>query len=195
MKFFHAIKEILRDKGKDKLCASLRDMGLDARMAEQGRPEEHAVGRLSWVWTKKSLGLIEIHGEPIRWINVVQQISTDGEGGIYITAYIVPDPRVSLKGHIEPVRVRNRLRFGQVIDLRWKGDLPSEFIKRMNENVPLNQKLIRQKDYVTIYSYPKHGCWAIFPRRGGMWHPPIPSQEQWDCYKTIAHHLLESGGK
>ena len=195
MKFFHAIKEILRDKEKDKLCAGLRDIGLDAQMAEQGRPEEQAVGRLSRWSPKISMGLIEIHGEPIRWINVVRQTSTESAGWCYITAYIVPDPRVSSKGHIEPVRVRNRLLFGQVIDLRWKGDLPSEIIRRMNENVPLNQKLIRQKEYVTIYSYPKHGCWAIFPRRGVGPYPPIPSQEQWDCYKTIAHHLLESGGK
>ncbi len=141
------------------------------------------------------IGKLFTGSSPIRWINVVQQISTDGSGGIYITAYIVPDPFVPSKGHIAPVRVRNRLLFGQVIDLRWKGDLPSEIIKRMNENVPLNQKLIRQKEYVTIYSYPKHGCWAIVPRSGVGAYPPIPSQEQWDCYKTIAHHLLESGGK
>ena len=81
MKFFHAIKEILRDKEKDKLCAGLRDMGLDAQMAEQGRPEEQAVGRLSRWSPKISMGLIEIHGEPIRWINVVRENSGDGGGG------------------------------------------------------------------------------------------------------------------
>ncbi len=70
MKFFHAVKEILRDKGKDKLCTSLRDMGLDAQMAEQGRPEEHAVGRLSWWWTKNSMGTIEIHGGPRELTNI-----------------------------------------------------------------------------------------------------------------------------
>jgi len=61
MGFFDNIKETFRDKTRDKVCTRLCSIGVDARIAERGRPEE----KLGCSGLQRSLGLLDIHGEPI----------------------------------------------------------------------------------------------------------------------------------
>ena len=67
MGFFNNIKETLRDKTRDKVCTRLCAIGVESRMAERGRSEEHIGARVIGA----SLGLIEIQDSPICWVNVV----------------------------------------------------------------------------------------------------------------------------
>ena len=226
MDFLRAVKEKLRDKTGDRLCADLCAKGLDACMAERGQPEEH----ITW-HGEESMGLIEIRDSPIRWVNVVrkQRGSLLQSVIVYINVYLVPDPSLPRKGYLEikPGRVKSVPLFGRVVDLRWKANFikikwkfmpiltrksipvktESSLIRRLSEDVSLKQKLIGLKEDVKIRSFPEQRCWAMlsshFP--SGWFRPsgwfsssmkqPAPSRELWDCYETIARHLLEAGGK
>ena len=72
MEAFRETKERFRDKSRDNLCAILCEMGLDARSAERGAPQEAWQVDVGDVGA--SLGVIEIGtpGSPIRFINVTR---------------------------------------------------------------------------------------------------------------------------
>ena len=61
MGFLGKVKEALRDKRRDKVCANLNRVGVDAKLAERGIKEERA-STPRWF---RSLGLIEISKSPI----------------------------------------------------------------------------------------------------------------------------------
>lgn len=200
------LKESVRDKTRDKLCADLCAMGLDAHMLERGRPEEGVVGGSKG----GSLGLIEIRAGPIRWVSVLRHTQRSG-GGLsggsetvtYTNVYLVSDTGIGRERRVEvkSIPVKSVLLFGRVIDLLWKGKLQGDLIRRLNEDLLLKQSLLRVKEDVTIRSFPDVGCWAISSRwyqadwLGRTPKKLTPSREQWSCYETIARHLLESSGK
>lgn len=197
---FSKLRDTFRDKTRDKLCAGLCAIGVDARMVEQGRPEEDIGGGKR----ENSLGLIEIHGEPIHWVNVVREQRQAVHGWGYLAykyIYLVPDPSVCTRGCLvaKSIRVKSVPVFGRWVDILWKGNLEVSLTRRMNEDVLLKQRLIGLKEQIEIRSFPESGCWAIWSNRYesfrvAKWQPP-PSPAQWDCYKTIARHLLEPGMK
>lgn len=191
------------------LCA----IGVDARMTERGRMEERvgekrlraATSILTRYTAKgKSQGLIEIRDSPIRWVNVVKgEISgADHPHTEFSSVYLVEDPNVCSKRYLTSVPVKSRPIFGRVVDLRWKGNFEADLIRRMNEDVSLNRRLRVLKEDVEINSYPERRCWSISPSCyqhrsvwGGSRWQPTPSRGQWNCYETIARHLLEPGIK
>jgi len=204
--FFGKIREKLRDKTRDKLCSHLCAMGVDARIAERGRLEE----RLRTRWS--SLGLIETRNSAICWVNVLNQSGL--EHTVYSNVYLVPDPRVPKGGYLElkSVRVKSAPVFGRVLDLRWEANfvtigiksmpvltrksvpvkMESNFIRRLNEDISLKESLLGLNEEVMIRSFEDWG-WVM--ESGGEWPAttvPMPSRKQWDCYETIARHLLEA---
>lgn len=208
--FWGKLREKMRDKTRDELCAYLCTMGLDARMAERRRPEEH-------IWKlAKSLGLIAISDSPIRWVNVCEFEGGQYTSTTYRNVYLVPDPRVAGEGYLElkSVRVKSKPVFGEVVDLRWQAKFvfverwlwgrpalevkrvplgsESDLVTRLNDDSELKERLTMLKEDVKIRSYPSWG-WAI--ESGHSIKQPMLSREQWNCYETIARHLLESGGK
>lgn len=211
------IKIVLWKRGeveaKDKAYACLCGIGLDARMAEKGRPEEHIARPKGGIgayllsclsgstWGGKSLGLIEIQGSPIRWVNMVKGITGDAGGrAFYGNALLIPDSTIRKEGYLEleSVRVKSVPVVGQVVDFRWQARLTimdesqqqtligrkEDLVKRLGQDALLNQTLIRLKEDIKMRSYPEYGYWVILIEL-------TPSREQWDCYETIARHLLE----
>ena len=196
------LKESVRDKTIDKLCADLCAIGLDACMVERGKSEERVIGGLKG----GSLGLIQVGASPIRWVNVLRHEtrsggSTGGAGWpIYTNVYLVPahgtgrGRRVELKS----VRAKSVPLSGRVIDVRWKANFKGDLIRSLNEDLLLKQNLIRAKEDVTIRSFPDDGYWTISSRwyqADWLLRTPrqlVPSREQWDCYEAIARHLLRS---
>jgi len=187
----------------DKVCAGLCAIGLDAHVVEG----HHLEGKdtLGWVLGKddQSLGLIEIRDSPIRWVNVIKEKRSEEVD--YRNVYVVRDQNVSARGEyrlIESVQVRKMPLFGRVVDIRWEGKLQDNLIRRLNEDVLLIRSLIKLKEKVTVRSFPEYKCWSISSSRTStgnipwiLFARPAPSRAQWDCYETIARHLLESSKK
>lgn len=199
----------LRDKlvPRRKVYAHLCSIGLKAQIVESDLPEENIghAGVLSD--SEESMGLIEIRESPIRWVSVLETISNKGtanENVYYKNVYIVPALSLSTgETHwlMESVRVKNIPIVGRVLDIKWKANFEDELIMRLSQDVLINQTLIRLNEDVKICSFPEYGCWAISSSKymSGFLHwvvgRSIPSREQWNCYETIAHHLLGSSGK
>ena len=179
MGFFDKIGEKLRDKTRDRLCAALCAMGIDARLAERDRVEEEFGG-------KGSIGLIEIPEGPIRWVNVRKR----GDNGPthYYTDYGVPDPRLepdSQEPFMHSVREKTFLGFGQVVDVQWEGeDWGTGVIHRLNSDHQLKHPIMESHD-VKIEAIGDYGCWIMSTQTRD-----VPSGELWNCYQVIAQHLL-----
>jgi len=186
MGFFGTLKEKLRDKTRDRLCAALCAMGIDARLAERGRVEEKIGGG-------SSLGVIDVPEGPIRWVNV-RTVTTGGGGPYggsstsYYTDYGVPDPRLepdSQEPFMHSARKKTFPVFGQVVDVQWEGeDWGTGVIDRLNSDHQLKHPIMESHD-VTIEAIGDYGCWIISTKTCD-----IPSEELLSCYQTIAQHLL-----
>jgi len=181
-KFLFEIREVFRNDTRDRICAGLRMLEIDARMAMRGQIEEEIGG-------KGSLGIIHVLDEPIRWINVRKETS-GGEHSTtyYYTEYGVPDSRLgpdSPEAQIETVRVKSFPLFGKVVDLRWEGrDSDLRIIGRLNSDDQLKQPIMESRD-VTITAISDYSCWIMSTQTR-----EVPSGELWNCYQVIAQHLL-----
>jgi len=165
MGFLDTIKETLRDKARDRVYARLCAIGVDARIAERGRPEE----KLGCIGLKRSLGLVEIRGEPISWVNVINWTQHfPGNVQKYRNVYLVHDPNLSTKSKLNG----------------------NEIGRRIKKDVLLNQGLIGLARDIEILAFPEDKCWAILSKDYEGRNPP-PSSEEWNSFITIARHLLE----
>jgi hypothetical protein len=188
---FHAAQLRLAKKGtsvekseakiRDQVCAGLRAIDVEAHLAKRGRAEEKT--------GHGSLGLIEVSGGPIGWINVRKVSKPDG-GTSYITDYGIPDRRLkpdSSEIRVSSAHTRTFLLWGRVINLRWKGDdFGSGIVARLNSDVFIKESVLSTAD-VAISAHGRYGCWTISSATFA-----VPSTEIWNCYQTIAQHLLES---
>ena len=175
----------------DGLCA----IGLEARVAEAGRPERRVVAQ---GWGRRSELLIEIRGEPIRWVNVVSQLR--GQATRTTNMYVIPDSSISKEVWLRAVRVKTIPMFGRVVGLRWKGKVPVSLIRQLDMDVLLSETLMSLKEDIEIQSDPGFGCWCLlslqhkFDRGTARSWQPAPSAEKWKCYKSIARHLVGHRG-
>ena len=181
--FCRSIRARFRDKTRDRIYTGIRSLGIEATMAERGRVEENIFG-------PGSLGLIDIAGSPISWINVRKETRGSGESRttIYFTEYGIHDLRLGPNAHVVNIktkRVKSIPLVGEVIDLHWKGgDLGLGIIDRLNDEQLLKEPIMRSRD-VTIAASGKYGYWSISTETR-----EVPSRALWDCYQAIAGHLL-----
>lgn len=216
MSFFRRIAGGLRGSTRQRLCADLRAMELETWIVERGRPEEGISGGLMGT----SLGLIEVRDSPIRWINVLEHPASRYAATTYTNIYVVPDSRVRSGRHLElkSVRVRDTAVHGRVVEVQWTASFvgtrtaaaseggssegwESALLDRLSGDTSLQESLIRLNEAIAVRSVPTYWCWAI---SSGSYEESVsgresaglaPSQDQWDCYQTIARHLLEFGEK
>ncbi len=154
MRIFSWLREKRRDKTGDEFCAHLQGLGIDARVAPWGRPEEKI-----YTGPRQSLGVIDITEGPIRWVNVTSATSAWGPGeDIDMPDYLVydiPDPRVGpgfqkvrvkvvsvKKSHVRSGspwwKYRALQRFGKVIEWRWEGnDFGLGIVDRLSQDVSI----------------------------------------------------------
>ena len=85
------VSETFRDKSRDNLIQNLSQLGIKAKMLERKVVQE----KIGNVWNMRSLGVIEIDEEPIKWINVLKQDGGKNNPPRWRYIYIIPDERVS----------------------------------------------------------------------------------------------------
>ena len=90
MSFFRGVKETFRDRTRDRICAGLQRLGIDAQVATRGRPVERVGG-------SGSLGLIDINDGPISWVNVLSATPLP-----YCSLRIEDSDTTNRKGHHLP---------------------------------------------------------------------------------------------
>jgi len=183
MGFFGEVRETLRDKRRDKVCANLNSVGIDARLAERGVKEEKA-STPRWF---RSLGLIEINKSPINFVHVIYVQTRYGRH--YSTLYLIYDPGVINKAGLKArsKRVKEPPLIGEVKDVVWKGDLGGSITQRLNEDEYLKQELIRARHDVKVGTCPDINYWKIEAK--GYLVKQV--HEKWDVYEMIARHLKQ----
>ena len=170
------------------ICVALQGFGIDAQIAEQGRPEKDIE---CGFWTK-SFGLVDVPDGPIRWVYMTEY-SPGPENSDFFIKYGVPDAKLgpnSPKSSIRSIIVNRK--DGQ--DLQWEGKDSYGIIGRLNSDGLTNQTIKTEKPSsgrwtcrweVNIRAHGKHGCWVISTETSDA-----PTEELWNCYQTIAGHLL-----
>jgi hypothetical protein len=181
MGFFDRAKDIFREKTRDKVYTALKSIGVDAKLAENGRPEESIKCGLGI----HSLGIIDIGEGPIRWVNI--RIDVNGTNWI---DFGVQDPRLSQSERKVLIQAHFRktlFGLGRVVDLIWQGEDSSlGIIQRLNDDIPLKNAIIRTNAYdFTVGAYNSLGCWVM-----SLAYPIPLTEESWNCYRSIAKHLL-----
>lgn len=212
MSFIRGIADKLRGGLRFNLTNGLRELGIPARVARRGRREETIAGGLMG----NSLGVVEVRGFPIRWINIIEHPGSRFAPTTYSNVYLVPDEQVHAGGYFDmkSVPLRSAAVHGRVIDLRWETSFTGTMVPPRDEQLPeidpeqrlagrfaadteLRDRLIRLGETVRIRSVPNYWCWAIstgsYEVGGSMPESPgmVPTTEQWDCLIAIARHLLE----
>ncbi len=179
-RFFDWVQEAFRDKTRDRLCAALQTLGADATLAPAGRPQE-------WIGEGESLGVIDISGGPIRWVNVRKVVTGWGENQSvqYFSDYGVPDSRRVPPLNVRSVREKNFPLIGKVVDVRWEGEIwETGVVHRLSSDPSIRSSIMSGSD-VTIEGRPGSRCWLITRRDGAT-----PSAQMWGCYQAIAQRLL-----
>ena len=146
------------------------------------------------------MGVIDIAGSPIRWVNVKKSVDSGlgifiisfgtlvGGGSDWYTEYGVPDPRIGPtfpNVQIKTVRVKRLPLIGKAVDLRWKGDdFGLRVMDRLSSDRSISQPIMDSYG-LEVRAHSGDGCWIL--TTGVKKAPP---RKLWDCYQAIAHHLL-----
>ena len=199
---FGELRERIRDHARDKLCEDLQALGIQAQMSERGRPQEKILPI-----RQRSLGVIDIVEGPIRWIHVTHVARVNMAPYSYRTLmYGVPDPKVR-SGYPEVRLIAKSFEEGPVsrwwqrnvggqsnvgIDkVRWEGkDFGLRLIDRLSDDVSLNKPIIVCKDELEIAADSEHNCWIVTVSTVYTRKQASPSKDMWDCYQSIASHLM-----
>ena len=174
------------DDARDNMFAGLQSLGVNARMADRGRPEEG----------EGSMGIIDIVDEPISWVSVGSVTSSQ----VYVSTddYTHYGVKVSYRitlpiTTIRSVRRKNFPLLGKVIDAGWTADwwaergsaLVADVLRRLREDAQVREAVIATRD-VTITGH--SSFWVVATLTGR-----VPTRQEWDCYQAIARHLIEAG--
>jgi len=166
-------------------------------MAEGGS-EMAMIGDKSpwWVFdeSSESIGVIDILDAPVRWLHV-QKTTARGEPGTesttYYIDYVIPDPTLTPdfpKVKVKAVRKKSFPLVGGAVDVEWRGkDFGLGIVGRLDGDSSLRNTITQRNNDVEIRAYPDHECWLI--TESFSFQSP-PTRELWDCYQTIARHLL-----
>ena len=210
---------LIRDKTSDHLCAHLRTLGIDAEVAREQETQEvisaskcideHFDRILGGQYEANPLGLVHISNGPIRafllWESL-EVVHAGGPGGgrkrspmDYYTDLVVPSTEASqiFNGRTAAVPLRDPPIGGNVVNVIWRGEMSGGIVDRLNGDDTIKAAAIKVMGItdasITIYGYREHSCWVI--SLVNLDAPPreiFPSKDLWECFKTLAMHLLQS---
>ena len=181
------LKERLRDKYRDDLAYALNSAGVKAEMAERGRAEEKTENS----WYQRSLGVIDISGGPIKWINILKKDGSKNSPPKWWVVLGIPDDKlVSARQEtkIKTVRRKNFPLFGKVVDVVWKGsEGGTGLVNKLSADVP-TKTLAKGIGNLEIKSQTNgfQGWTFTVDRRFN------PTNKDWETIEIIADYILSS---
>ena len=187
-----------RKKQVDLLCDRLCSIGIDAQVIQRYEKDLHNDIDGYSGEAEILLGKIEVKNSPICWVE--ERACLRWSNNIYAPPrvagyklfFFVKDPSQYNKGYIElrSCRLRTLPIFGKVKSIKWmgnfEGDIVENVIRRLREDLVLNQKLIKLNKDIRIHNTAVGG-WYISSKV-----KEYPSRELWNCYEIIAHQLSET---
>lgn len=181
------MKEIFRDKSRDKLAQCLDSLGIGAVLAERGRVEE----KVENSWHQRSLGIIDISEGLVRWVNILKKDGNQYSPPQWWVILGIPDER-PLTSHkavdIRAIRKKTFPLFGKVVDVTWRGDDHHTGLIHLLSNDEAVKNLAKQIGNLTIHSYAKEfQGWTLQVDRRFE-----PTNENWATIQRIANYILES---
>ena len=181
------MKELLRDKTRDKLAQNINSIGVNAILAERGRVEENIENS----WYQRSLGVIDVPEGLVKWINILKKDgSRDGPPRWWIILG-VPDER-PIPNHqavsIKTIRKKTFPIFGKIIDVIWKGNDYGTGLVEVLSDDEATKALAKKIGNLTIHSYSKEfQGWTFQVDR--RFHP---TKQNWETIQKIADYILTS---
>ena len=180
------VSETFRDKSRDNLIQNLSQLGIKAKMLERKVVQE----KIGNVWNMRSLGVIEIDEEPIKWINVLKQDGGKNSPPRWRYIYIIPDERVSesTKIKVKTHRKKSFPLFGKIIDTTWKGKDQDTGLISLLSNDDVIKKLAKDLGNFEIESRSEtfFRGWTLYVDRHHFFIGP-----SWQEFKSMPEQLLK----
>jgi len=181
------MKEIFRDKSRDKLAQNLNSLGIRADLAERGLAEE----KIENSWYQRSLGIIDISEGLVRWINILKKDASKNSPPLWWVILCIPDEK-PLSNHkavdIRTIRKKSFPLFGKVVDVTWKGNDHHTGLVEVLSNDEAVKNLAKRIGNLTVHSYAKEfQGWTLQVDRRFE-----PTNQDWAAIQKIADYILSS---
>jgi hypothetical protein len=181
------MKEIFRDKTRDKLAQNLNSLGIRAVLAERGRAEE----KVENSWYQRSLGIIDIPEGLVRWVNILKKDGSKNSPPQWWVILGIPDER-PLSNHkavdIKTIRKRAFPLFGKVVDVTWKGNDHHTGLTEVLSSDEAVKVLAKRIGNLAVHSYAKEfQGWTLQVDRRFE-----PTSQDWATIQRIANYILSS---
>ncbi|MFC2010083.1 hypothetical protein ACFLUL_00690 [Chloroflexota bacterium] len=181
------MRELLRDKTRDKLAQNLNSLGVTAVLADRGRAEE----KIENSWHQRSLGIIDIPEGLLRWINILKKDGSKNSPPRWWVVLCIPDERPIPKHQavdIKTIRKKTFPLFGKIVDVTWKGNDSGTGLADVLSYDEAVKNLAKKTGNLTIHSYAKEfqGWTLQIDRRFN------PTNQDWVTIQKIADYILSS---
>ena len=181
------MKELFRDKSRDKLAQNLNSLGIRADLAERGRAEE----KIENSWYQRSLGIIDIRDGLVSWINILKKDASGKSPPLWWVILGIPDERPLSKHQavdIKTIRRKAFPLFGKVVDVTWKGNDHHTGLAAVLSNDEAVRNLAKKIGNLIIHSYAKEfQGWTLQVDRRFE-----PTNQDWASIQKIADYILSS---
>jgi len=181
------MRELLRDKTRDKLAQNLNSLGVAAVLSERNRIEE----KVENSWYQRSLGIIDIPEGLVRWINILKKDGSRNSPPRWWVILGIPDERPvpdHKKDDIKTIRKKTFPIFGKVVDVIWKGNDYGTGLAEILSNDNDIKNVAKNVGNLTIHSYAKEfqGWTLQVDRRFTL------TNQDWAAIQKIADYTLST---
>ena len=189
------IAEVFRDKNRDNLTQALNTLGIQATMLGRGRAEEQIRNKNLGI-LGSSLGIVQVTGDQITWVNVVRLSRRSKNSPAYYRAVFgIPDSTLPPEHHpieIKTVRKKSFPVFGKVIDVHWEARdalAPLIDVFSQDENI-IN--FVKDVGDIEVHTHPKQFLgWTVEVKTSHRVFMPVV-MDQWNALHKIANYVIAS---
>ena len=189
------IGEIFRDKNRDNLTQALNSIGIQATMLERGRAEEKIRDKTMGIFGS-SLGIIQVDGDQIPWVNVVR-LHRRGKNNPakYRAVFGIPDPTLPSEHHpleIKTVRKKSFPVFGKVIDVHWEArDALAPLVNVFSQDDDI-VNFVKDVGDIEVHTHPtQFQGWTVEVTTVHRVFMPAVA-DQWNVLHKIADYVIAS---